>query len=81
MRIFYSVGFVIGAIVTSVLMSVVHGAVNTLIVCFADSPARLEEEHPELTLEITDAWAKAFPETIQRRNTFQEPPMAESVTV
>jgi hypothetical protein len=76
----YSVGFVIGAIVTSVLMSVVHGAVNTLIVCFADSPARLAEEHPELTLEITDAWAEAFPETIQR-NTFLQPPMAESVTV
>lgn len=54
------------------MMSVVRGGVNTLIVCFADSPARLEEEHPQLTREIIHAWSGAFPEIIQR-NSFHQP--------
>jgi hypothetical protein len=60
------------------MMSVVRGGASTLIVCFADSPARLEENHPELTLELIDAWATAFPETIQNSSFY--PPMAEPVT-
>ncbi len=48
------------------MMSVVRGGVNTLIVCFADSPSQLEENHPDLTQEIVNAWAEAFPETISK---------------
>lgn len=48
------------------MMSVVRGAANTLIVCFADSPGRLGENHPELTTEIVDAWAAAFPSSVQK---------------
>jgi hypothetical protein len=48
------------------MMSVVRGGASTLIVCFADSPERLQENHPELTLELIDAWSTAFPETIQK---------------
>jgi len=50
-----SSGFLIGMIVCSIMMSVVRGAVNTLIVCWADSPSRLEENHPEATKEMADA--------------------------
>ena len=56
------------------MMSVVQGGMNTLIVCFADSPAQLEENHPELTREIVQAWAQAFPDTISK--TVLEPPTA-----
>lgn len=45
------------------MMNVVRGAVNTLIVCWADSPARLEENHPEATREMAETWTKVFPET------------------
>jgi hypothetical protein len=76
--IFDSIGLGIGAVIASVMMSVVRGGANTLIVCFADSPARLEENHPELTLEMIDAWSTAFPDTI-RKSTFV-PPTAEPVT-
>ena len=44
------------------MMSVVRGAVNTLIVCWADSPARLEENHPEATKDMADAWTAVFPQ-------------------
>lgn len=59
------------------MMSVVRGGLNTLVVCFADAPAQLEENHPELTQEMIEAWAKSFPELIQP--TAFEPPTAEPV--
>ena len=43
------------------MVNVIQGAVNTLIVCWADSPSRLEENHPELAREMRDAWRAAFP--------------------
>ncbi|CAB9514801.1 Protein PNS1 [Seminavis robusta] len=55
-------GFLIGVIVCSIMMSVVRGAVNTLIVCWADSPARLEENHPEFTKDMADTWTSVFPQ-------------------
>jgi hypothetical protein len=61
------VGFIIGLIVCSVMMSVVRGAVNTLIVCWADSPSRLEANHPQHTKEMAEAWTSAFPQAGVRR--------------
>lgn len=58
----HRLGFVIGIVVCSVMMNVVRGAVNTLIVCWADSPARLEENHPDSTREMAETWSKVFPE-------------------
>jgi hypothetical protein len=52
------------------MMSVVRGAVNTLIVCWADSPSRLQANHPEATKEMAEAWTSVYPEAgIQRVNT------------
>lgn len=44
------------------MMNVIKGAVNTLIVCWADSPAVLEAEHPALTKEMIEAWTSVFPD-------------------
>jgi hypothetical protein len=43
-------------------MNVVKGAVNTLIVCWADSPAVMEMNHPCLTKEMAESWLTVFPE-------------------
>ena len=51
----FGVSFVVGLWVGSVMMNVVQGAVNALIVCWADSPAKLEYQHPVLTMEMADA--------------------------
>jgi hypothetical protein len=56
------IGFFVGITVSSVMMNVVRGAVNTLIVCFADDPSKLEDNHPELTHRMSQAWAAAFPD-------------------
>ena len=58
----FAVSFVVGLWVGSVMMNVVQGAVNALIVCWADSPAKLEYQHPVLTMEMADAWDSVFPE-------------------
>jgi hypothetical protein len=59
----FASGFVIGCFVSSVMMSVVKGAANTLIVCWADAPVRLEANHPELAQEMIEAWSSSFPDT------------------
>lgn len=58
----FGVSFLVGLWVCSVMMNVVQGAVNALIVCWADSPAKLEYQHPVLTLEMAEAWDMVFPE-------------------
>ena len=55
-----SIGFVIGLWVASVMTNVLKGAVNTLIVCWADSPSAMESQHPDFTHELSSAWRKAF---------------------
>lgn len=55
-------GFFVGVAVSSIITNVIRGAVNTLIVCFADDPAKLEDNHPELSLRMVHAWSAAFPD-------------------
>jgi hypothetical protein len=57
-----SIGFFVGIWVSSVVMNVVKAAVNTLVVCWADSPAVVEMNHPRLTSEMADSWLQVFPE-------------------
>jgi len=58
----FGVSFLVGLWVCSVMMNVVKGAVNALIVCWADSPAKLDYQHPVLTMEMAEAWEMVFPE-------------------
>jgi hypothetical protein len=43
------------------MMNVVKGAVNTLIVCFADAPAKLQDNHPQAARDIGESWSSVFP--------------------
>eukprot|EP00980_Cylindrotheca_fusiformis_P006289 scaffold1346_cov112-Cylindrotheca_fusiformis.AAC.1 len=42
--------------------NVVVGAVNTLIVCWAECPTAIMDNHEELARELVDAWSSAYPE-------------------
>lgn len=59
----FGIGFIISIVMVSVMMNVVRGAVNTLIVCFAEAPARMEENHPESTHKMAAAWTSVFPDS------------------
>lgn len=66
--------FVIGLYLSSVMMNVVKGAVYTLIVCWAESPAALESQHPTLMREMIDAWEEIFPDVGIRRHSSDDAP-------
>lgn len=55
-------GFLVGMVVCSILMSVVGSAADTVLVCFAESPAEFEANHPVLSRELRAAWREAWPE-------------------
>jgi len=54
--------FVVGLVFSGILMSVVGSSVNTVIVCFAESPAEFEANHPDLSREMRSAWMQSWPE-------------------
>jgi len=58
----FVITFVVGLVFCNILMSVVGSAVNTVIVCFAESPAEFEANHPDLSREMRSAWVEAWPE-------------------
>ena len=58
----FLVSFLVGLAFCSILMSVVGSAVNTIIVCFAESPGEFETNHPQLSREMRAAWVQAWPE-------------------
>jgi len=62
MNEFFRIGTILGFWVAGVMMNVVKGGVNTIIVCWADSPNVFEMNHPSLTREMADSWTSVFPE-------------------
>lgn len=58
----FFISFIVGIVFCSILMSVVGSAVNTVIVCFAESPAEFEANHPDLSREMRSSWMQAWPE-------------------
>mmetsp|Transcript_3638 Transcript_3638/g.8345 ORF Transcript_3638/g.8345 Transcript_3638/m.8345 type:complete len:482 (+) Transcript_3638:90-1535(+) len=58
----FFVGLVVGFVFCSILMNVVGGAVNTVIVCYAESPAEFQTNHPALAHQMRSAYMQAFPE-------------------
>merc|ERR1712038_1932164 len=57
----FVIGLIIGLVFCSILMSCVASSVNATIVLFAEAPAEFEQNHPELSLQMREAWQKAYP--------------------
>jgi len=55
-------GLFVGFLLASILMGVIESAVNTIIVCFTESPAEFERNHPMLSMEMRGAWRIAYPD-------------------
>lgn len=53
-------GFVLGLMVCSIILSVVDSAVCTVFVCFAEAPEALQQNAPELHGEMVKAWTEAM---------------------
>jgi hypothetical protein len=70
-----------GVVEASVMMYVVRGSVNTLIVCWADNPQQIERNHPALSREMIDAWARAFPDSMMDPNSVEPTPVNAPATL
>eukprot|EP00535_Pseudo-nitzschia_heimii_P009538 CAMPEP_0197187966 /NCGR_PEP_ID=MMETSP1423-20130617/16951_1 /TAXON_ID=476441 /ORGANISM="Pseudo-nitzschia heimii, Strain UNC1101" /LENGTH=909 /DNA_ID=CAMNT_0042639687 /DNA_START=107 /DNA_END=2836 /DNA_ORIENTATION=+ len=57
----FVVGALVGLVVSSVLFGIISSSVNAVIVLFATSPVDFEQNHPELSEEMRNAWREVWP--------------------
>jgi Plasma-membrane choline transporter len=57
----FFIGLMTGFIFSSIIMSVVGSAVNTVIVCYAEAPAEFQMNHPQLAAQMRASWMEAWP--------------------
>jgi hypothetical protein len=57
----FGIGFLVGLVLTSVVLGVVGSGVNTVIVCYAEDPATFEINHYDLSVRMRSSWREAFP--------------------
>ena len=58
----FSFSFIVGVVISAILVSVVNSSVNTVLVCFAEAPGEFEENHPELSSNMREAWRNVYPD-------------------
>ena len=54
--------FLVGILIASILMSVVSSAVDTVMICFCESPNDLRMNYPHLSNQMVRAWRKTYPQ-------------------
>ena len=60
----FFLGFVVGLLVTSILMSTIGSGVNAVIVLFAEGPRDFEQNHPELSRKMREVWNEVYPGSV-----------------
>ena len=60
----FFLGFIVGLAICSILLSTIASAVNTVIVMFADAPADLQANYPELSQKMRETWSQIYPGTV-----------------
>ena len=58
----FYIGALVGLVTSSVALFVMESAVRAVIVCFAESPAEIQEHHPHLCELMRNGWAAAYPD-------------------
>jgi len=59
-----TLGFIVGLVITSILMSTIGSGVNTVIVCFAEGPSEFQANHPELSNKMREVWNQVYPGSV-----------------
>ena len=60
----FMLGFIVGLVICSILMSTIGSGVNAVIVLFAEAPAEFQQNHPQLSQRMLSTWREAFPGSI-----------------
>ncbi len=58
---FLSIGFSVGLVLSNILFNVITSAVKSILVCFAGSPDELQQNHPDCSHIMREAWKESFP--------------------
>ena len=57
----FTIGFLVGIVLSTVLFSIIESSVQGVIVCFAGSPVEFQKNHPDLSHEMRHAWKEVWP--------------------
>lgn len=57
----FLLGFIIGLVMCSILMGSIDSSVLAVIVLFAEAPAEFENNYPDLSRKMRDAYSSAYP--------------------
>jgi len=60
----FGLGFIIGVVLCSILMSVVASSVNAVLVLFAEKPAEFQSNHPQLSQNMREIWSTIYPGSV-----------------
>jgi hypothetical protein len=57
----FMVGSLVGLVVSSVLFGIISSSVNAVICLFAASPADFQQNHPKLSMQMSNSWREVWP--------------------
>mmetsp|Transcript_14839 Transcript_14839/g.22939 ORF Transcript_14839/g.22939 Transcript_14839/m.22939 type:complete len:805 (+) Transcript_14839:134-2548(+) len=57
----FTIGFLVGIVLSTVLFSIIESSVQGVIVCFAGSPVEFHRNHPDLSHEMRHSWKEVWP--------------------
>ena len=60
----FLLSFVIGLVITSILLSTIGSGVNAVIVLFAEGPNEFQQNHPELSNKMRQVWNEVYPGSV-----------------
>ena len=63
--------FFLGFIMSNLVFRVLVSAVDSVIVLFAEAPREFQENHPELSREMTSSWSQAWPDIFSPAGTVE----------
>jgi Plasma-membrane choline transporter len=63
-KVAFFLGFLVGLCMTSIAMTPIASAVNTIIVLFAEAPAEFQQHYPELSNRMHETWSQIYPGSV-----------------
>jgi hypothetical protein len=60
----FLVGFIVAFAITAILLSTISSGVNAVVVMFADAPAELERNYPEISGKMRSTWMETHPGSV-----------------
>lgn len=55
------IGIITGFVASRIFLSVLASAINAIIVCYAEAPEKFEQNYPDYSSAMDEAWAEFRP--------------------